>query len=113
MARKAAGRAAECGRRMEAKTAAKKRWEVGKFEAEEEEAYGGAMWPISNLMDESEDLEELAAGKCIAHMAGMQVVEDHWEEERDLTHTAPPPPLWQQQQGEQQQQLPGTPGAPQ
>ena len=58
-------------------------------------------------------LEEMAAGKCIAHMAGMQAVEEHWEEEWDRMHAAPPPPRRQQQQGQQQRGPPRTPRAPQ
>jgi len=108
-----AGRAAELERRRAAKAEAKRRWEGGNFEGEEGVAYGGAMRPILSLADESQDLEEMAAGKRIAHMVGMRAVEEHWEEEWDRMHAAPPPPRRQQQQGQQQRGPPRTPRAPQ
>jgi len=110
---KEAGRAAELERRRAAKVEAKRRWEMGNFEDEEGVAYGGALRPISSLVDESQDQEEMAAGKRIVHMAGMRAVEEHWEEEWDRRHAAPPPPRRQQQEGQQQRGPPRTPRAPQ
>jgi len=80
-----------------------KRWEAGRFNAEEEEVYGRVMRPISSLADDSYDLEEMAAGKRIEYMAGMRALESWWEEEWACTLTIPPQPQHQRQQQQQQQ----------
>jgi len=81
-----------------AKAEVRKRWEAGRFNVEEEEVYGRAMRPISSLADDSHGLEEMAAGKRIAHMAGMWALESQWEEEWTRTLTIPPQPRHQRQQ---------------
>ena len=43
--------------------------------------YSRATRPISSLADDSHDLEEMAAGKRIAHMVGIRALESWWEEE--------------------------------
>jgi len=86
-----------------AKAEVRKRWEAERFNAEEEEVYGRAMRPISSLADDSHDLEEMAAGKRIAHMAGIRALESWWEEEWAYALTISLQP-WHQQQQQQQQQ---------
>jgi len=86
-----------------AKAKVRKRWEAGRFNAEEEEVYGRAMRPILSLAGDSHDLEEMAAGKRIEHMAGMRALESWWEEEWAYALTIPLQPRHQWQQRQQQQ----------
>ena len=81
-----------------AKAKVQKRWEAERFNAEEEEVYGRAMHPISSLADDSHGLEEMAAGKRIVYMAGMQALESRWEEEWARAFTIPPQPRHQRRQ---------------
>jgi len=80
------------------KAEVRKRWEAGRFNAEEEEVYGRAMRAISSLTDDSHGLEEMAAGKRIAYMVGMRAVESRWEEEWARALTIPLQPWHQRQQ---------------
>jgi len=96
--------------------AARTRWEAGELSQEETATYDSAASPIKYLASDSKDLTEVAAGQRIAHMAGMQALEDRWEENRALEE-GPPAQLCPQQQAhslvpqrsQQQGQLPRRP----
>ena len=98
VAKKEQEKVAEAVEKAAAKAEVRKRWEAGRFNAEEEEVYGRAMRPILSLADDSHGLEEMAAGKRIAHMAGMRALESRWEEEWARALTIPPQPRHQRQQ---------------
>jgi len=80
------------------KAAARKRWVKGDFSKQEEESYAQAARPLWGLGDT--DKEEEATRK-VAHLAGMRVVEDHWEQERKGIAARVPPRQWEQQQWQQ------------
>jgi len=77
------------------KVAARKRWVRGDFSKQEEESYAQAACPLWGLGDT--DKEEEATRK-MAHLAGMRVVEYHWEQERKGIAARVPPQQREQQQ---------------
>jgi len=100
--------AEKVGREGEAKVAAMKRWEAGELRQKEGETYSAAARPIWDLTGEADDTEEAAAGRRIAHMAGMQALGSQWEEDRACGCMAALQGQCQQQQCQQQQQPPPT-----
>jgi len=98
--------AEKAGREEEAKAAAMKRWEAGELSQKEGETYSAAARQIWDLTGDAGDTQEVAAGRRIAHMAGIRALGSQWEEDRVRGRMAPLQGQCQQQQRLQQQQPP-------
>ena len=93
----------KAGREEEEKAAAIKRWEEGELSQKEGETYSAAARQIWDLTGDADDTEEVAAGRRIAHMAGIRALGSQWEEDRARGRTAPLQRQRHQQQRHQQQ----------
>ena len=63
---------------------------------EEWEIYNAAARPIQYLADDTEAIEEVAAGQRMAHRAGMRALDSQWEKEQAPPQLAPLKPRQQQ-----------------
>ena len=81
--------AEKAGREEEAKAAAMKRWEAGELSQKEGETYSATARQIWDLTGDAGDTQEAAAGRRIAHMAGIRALGSQWEEDRVRGRMAP------------------------